>query len=327
MSRRATTAGTLLAAAALLAATAAGAAAGAEPGPPRLATEVVTARPTVGDLVTVELRLELPAGTALDGEPRFPAWRDAWGGAEVVEAGRVAMAEAAGGGRSWVQAVVLQVFRPGRMPLPPREVAVPLATGTVRLSTPAALAVEVASVLPPPAGDAAAIPPAAPAAPPVALPWGAAFWWTAVVGAALCLAAVLLLRRRLREESPAAPARPPAPPFEELLAALAAARGAASPAEGHTTLSEALRRYLGRRLHFPALESTTTEVQRHLLSRHLPAALPRQSVELLRACDLVKFARRPATAGAVERWAAEAEAVAGGLETHLRPAEPAEAAA
>jgi hypothetical protein len=59
----------------------------------------------------------------------------------------------------------------------------------------------------------------------------------------------------------------------------------------HTGLSQALRRYLGRTFGFPAPESTTSEIQRRLVARGWPSAQVRAMVELLRACDLVKFAR------------------------------------
>ncbi|HEX6201442.1 MAG TPA: hypothetical protein VF100_00480, partial [Thermoanaerobaculia bacterium] len=104
-------------------------------------------------------------------------------------------------------------------------------------------------------------------------------------------------------------------------------RAAASADQGHALVSLALRRYLGRRLSFPAAESTTSEVQRQLRARHLPDGLPRRAVALLAACDLVKFARRPAAHREVDRWAGEAEGIAAGVEAHLAPPEPAAAPA
>jgi hypothetical protein len=212
--------------------------------------------------------------------------------------------------------------------LPPLEIAVPLAGGTRAISTRADLALTVESVLPaaPPEAGEEAIPPPQPAAPPRELPLPAAFWWTAAIlsAAILALLVPMLLRRR-REAAGAGRAR--LAPLPELAAALAAARAADSAVEGHARISLALRRYLGRRLGFPAAESTTSEVQRQLVARHLPNGLPNRAVALLRACDLVKFARRPAARSEVERWAGEAEAVAREIETHLAPPETAETAA
>lgn len=276
----------------------------------------------VGDLAAVTLVVDV-GDAVLDAPPRFPPWGDSWGAAEVVEAGEPEKA-VEDGRVIYRQRVVLQAFRPGELALPPAEVAVPLAGGTRTIATRPDLALQVASLLPAPpeeAGADAAIPPPQPAAPPQPLPLGAAFWWTAAIGTALLLALLIpmLLRRR---QAAAERRRPRLEPLPELTAGLAAARAADSAEEGHARVSLALRRYLGRRLSFPAAESTTSEVQRQLVARHLPHALPRRAVELLRACDLVKFARRPAARSEVERWAGEAEAVAREVEAHLVPPEP-----
>lgn len=281
---------------------------------------------TVGDRVPVELRVLVPAGAGAH-EPRFPVWEETWGEAEIVEAGEPAPAEppagAAPGTAAWSQRLVLAGFRPGRLPLPPREIAVPTVDGrSRRVATPGGVALVLDSVLPPaPAeGGEAAIPEPQPEKPLVPLPVGAAFWWTAgALGLAVAVLALLLLRRRRRDA--AAAARPLLPPAEELRRSLAAARDAGDPAEGLARVSLALRRYLGRRLGFPAAESTTTEVRRQLTARRLPGGISARCGELLAACDLVKFARRPALASDVERWAGAAGEVADRVEEHLRPAE------
>jgi hypothetical protein len=90
----------------------------------------------------------------------------------------------------------------------------------------------------------------------------------------------------------------------------------------HTRLSLAVRRYLGRRLPFPAVESTTSEIQRQLLSRRMPGPLARQTVELLRACDLVKFARQEVGETLGRERTEAARRVAEEFETHLAPREP-----
>lgn len=276
----------------------------------------------VGDHVPVTLVVDV-GNAVLDAPPRFPAWQDAWGGAEVVEAAEPEKA-VEDGRVLYRQRLVLQAFRPGELALPPVEVAVPLAGGTRRIATRGDLALSIESVLPPAAGEAGeeAIPPPQPPAPPQALPLGAAFWWTAGIGTALLAALLLPMLLRRRREAAAGRARSRLEPLPELTAALAAARAADSADQGHALVSLALRRYLGRRLSFPAAESTTSEVQRQLLARHLPNALPRRAVALLAACDLVKFARRPAARSEVERWAGEAEALAAGVEAHLAPPEP-----
>ena len=103
--------------------------------------------------------------------------------------------------------------------------------------------------------------------------------------------------------------------------AAADARQADSPREGLSVVSHGLRRYLGRRLGFPAVESTTTEIRRHLRRASTPPGTAARCGEILAACDLVKFARRPAVHADVRRWAETAAEVAEALEDHLRPAE------
>ena len=281
---------------------------------------------TVGDRVPVELRVLVPQGGGA-GAPRFPAWGATWGEAEIVEAGEPSAAEApagaAAGTAAWTQRLVLAGFRPGRLSLPPQQIAVPTVDGrSRRLATPGGVALVLDSVLPPAGAegdDAAAIPPPEPEKPLVPLPVGAPFWWTAgILGLAVAALLALLLRRSRKG---AAAARPSLPPAEELRRSLAAARDAGDPAEGLARISLALRRYLGRRLGFPAAERTTTEVRRQLTARRLPGSTAARCGELLAACDLVKFARRPALRADVERWAAAADEVAERVEEHLRPAE------
>ncbi len=320
---------------------------------------------TVGDRVPVEISVVVPAGMiAGDGAeaaPRFPTWRDTWGEAEILEVGeleevdpatvdaRAVASSAAGTGsdrnsrshrnaatggdpedrRAWRQSLVLAAFRPGSVPLPPREILVPTAEGrSLRLTTPPDLALEVLSVLPETGeggagdgGDEAPVPEPMEAKSMVALPVGAAFWWTAAAFTLALLAAGLLYHRRRAAEATGGATRSEMPPAAELHRALADARQADSPQQGLAGVSRALRRYLGRRLAFPAVESTTTEVRRHLRRAATPPGMAARCGEILAACDLVKFARRPAVHGDVRRWAEAAAEVADGLEDHLRPAE------
>jgi hypothetical protein len=222
-------------------------------------------------------------------------------------------------GTVYHQRVVLTVFKTGRFALPPAGVTVPLRSGAVVLSTPGGLGFEVRSVLP--AGEKDPQP--RPAAPPLPLPAGRAFWWTlAGCAAAIALAAWAHARKR-RARGEAAAEKPFLSPFAELAAALERLRQTGSALEVHTGLSLALRRYLSRRLPFPAVESTTSEIQRQLHSRRLPHAVARPTVELLRSCDLVKFARRPASE---HDSAARLEAARGLVqeyEAHFAPPAPA----
>ncbi|HYH47562.1 MAG TPA: hypothetical protein VEG34_17910 [Thermoanaerobaculia bacterium] len=271
-------------------------------------------RATVGDRVEALLTVAVPAGA---GEPRFPTWQKGWGAAEVLQADEpVRVALPGQEGRTlYRQRLVLAAFAPGQVALPPAAVAVPLAEQTLQALTPAGLVLDVASVLP--VGDQKLDPKPAAALRP--LPWGRRFWATAGVMSAALLAASLLLWRRNRPATAMAAAAAQ-PPLAELLARLdyLEAMGPEAPAAAHTQLSLALRRYLGRRLSFRAPESTTSEIQR-LLSRRVPSALARRAVDLLRACDLVKFGRQEAPSERVRELVAAARQIAAEVEAHLQP--------
>jgi len=272
---------------------------------------------TVGDaaqaVVTVRAR-----AAELAGEPRFPAWGATWGEAEVIAKDAPLKAGEKDGIAIWQQTLSLRAFRTGSVPLPPVTVEIPLKQGTVVAQTPAGLALAVRSVIPPEEKNPIPKPPAAMR--PLAL--GSRFWWTLGSLTALCLAGLWLLRRRRRTAGAGVPEIPVLPPFEELATELDRLASEPSMLALHTRLSLALRRYLGRRLPFPAVESTTAEIQRQLLCRRLPGPVARPMVELLRACDLVKFARQDVEETRARERVAAARRLAGDLEAHLAPREP-----
>jgi hypothetical protein len=287
----------------------------AQPSP--LSVSLAPTGPTVGDHVQATITLRVPTSD-LAGEPRFPVWGKTWGEAEIVERSEPAKVSDQNGLAVYEQRLVLAAFRPGQVPLPPLAIAVPTRTGTARMQTPARLALAVRSVIPPKEKDPKPKPPAALRP----LPLGERFWWTLAILSAACLAGVWLLRRRQRARTIASTAAPPLPPFDELAAELDRLRAEPSMIVWHTRLSLALRRYLGRRLPFPAIESTTSEIQRQLLSRRMPGPPARRTVELLRACDLVKFARQEVGEARARERAETALAIAKEIESHLAPREP-----
>lgn len=284
---------------------------------PRVEVVLTPSGGTVGDRIAATLTLRVPAPGDLIGDPRFPVWRGVWGEAEVLQQEEPHKVVLEGGAVTWQQKLVLAAFRPGKIALPPAAVAVPLRARTVQATTPAGLAIDVRSVIP--ATDKS--PQAKPPKPPLSLPLGAPFWWTFAALSAACLAAGLLLWRRARAPAEAEAPRPALPPLEELLAWLDRL-ASEPPARAHTGLSLSLRRFLGRALDFPAAESTTSEIHRRLIARRLPSSQVRQAVDLLRACDLVKFARQePGEERTRERIDA-ARRVAKEIDEQMRPAEP-----
>ncbi|HEY4596825.1 MAG TPA: hypothetical protein VIJ02_10520, partial [Thermoanaerobaculia bacterium] len=284
--------------------------------PPQVTVALTPTNPTVGDHVQATLTLRVPTAN-LAADPRFPAWGKTWGEVEVVSGTQPVKLSEQGGSAVWEQRITLAAFKTGSVPLPPVAVAIPYKTGTVQAQTPAGLALAVRSVIPPGEKDPAPRPPA----PPRSLPLSARFWWTLAALTAACLGAAGLLWLQNRKRKNAPGMAPALPPFEELAAAIDRLRREPSMLVLHTGLSFALRRYLGRRLPFPAVESTPSDIQRQLLSRRMPGPLARQTVELLRACDLVKFARQEVWEAQGRERAEAARRLAGEWESHLAPRE------
>lgn len=287
----------------------------AQPAPVRVA--LAPNGPTVGDHIQATIALRVRTAD-LAGEPRFPTWGKTWGEAEIVEMGTPAKVSERDGIAVYEQRLVLAAFRPGRIALPPVGISLVTKAGTAPVQTPAGLALDVRSVIPQNEKNPRPKPPAAPRP----LPIGERFWWTLASLLAACLLAIWLLFRQRRATAAATIEAPVLAPFEELTAELDRLRAEPSMIVLHTRLSLALRRYLGRRLPFPAVESTTSEIQRQLLSRRMPGPLVRQAVELLRGCDLVKFARQDVGESRSRERAAEALRIAREFESHLAPREP-----
>jgi hypothetical protein len=268
----------------------------------------------VGDRVTAVVSVPLPEGGS--GEPTFPDWSRGWGEAEVLDADPVRI-EGEGATRAAVQRLTLTAWKPGKIDLPSVDIRI----GDREIArTPAALVLEVRSVI---AADDSEKKPAPPA-PPRAQPVPRAVWYALGGGLAIAaLAGVLVFTRKYGRDPLAAPRLPPIAELERALGLLAER----APADAFRGLSHAFRRYLGRAFSFHALESTTTEVQRRLAERGVERDVVQRSVATLRLADQVKFARRPATAGEAAQRIAETRALAGEIEALLAPQPPVAAGA
>lgn len=296
---------------------------------PTLSARVAPAEVTVGDRVRVELELALPPGTEPLPPTHLPALPPGlrhWGDAEVLSASAAQPLPGSERAPRYRFLLLVAAFRPGEVSLPPLDVTVPstprddgrAGDAPIVLSTPEGLGFAVRSVLP--AGQPTPQPPS----PPRPLPVGAAFWWTAgALGLAAALAAAGVALRRRGLPLAAGAAAPALTPLAALRRELGTLRAEPSAERLHTGLSLALRRFLGALLGFAAAERTTTEIDRHLRAERLAPDTRRGLVDLLRRCDEVKFARRPATVEEGVQRLEAAERLAAGADAELRPpAEP-----
>lgn len=305
---------------------------------------------TVGGRLTAELTLVWMGAVPAD-EPRFPTWQDTWGNAEILAQGDMESFVDQSGRRIYRQALTLTAFEVGEVRLPPVTVTIPLEDRSEDVSSDGAAGFSVRSVLPgaegdadhagpgdagagdagaddadagapdgtPLADDAEAAEPLEPrpTAPPLDLERGETFYWTAgLLAVAAILAALALLRRLgLLPDAIADLMRPRKPPLEELLNSLDRVDPRTTASEpAHTVLSQTLRRYLGRRLGFQAMESTTSEIQRTMRSLSLPLDESQLAVRLLQECDRVKFARQEVSALTTEERFAQAKGLARSIE-------------
>jgi hypothetical protein len=128
-------------------------------------------------------------------------------------------------------------------------------------------------------------------------------WREAKIAAiVLALAAVLgaifawALHVWRKRPKPVPPPPPPRPAWEVALEKLGAVRRAGYLDEGRADehcdrVSDALREYVGKTLGFDGLERTTDEIAIELGRSGLPDAEKSKVLEVLRECDLVKFAK------------------------------------
>ncbi len=322
--------------------------------PARVTVSLSPEQVTVGGRVTAELTL-VWMGRKPSEPARFPTWQETWGSAEVLEASEPVSFEDQSGRHIFKQVLQLTSFEVGEVKLPTATIALPLGDETLELRSEGGTSFEVVSVLPDLSeqGEAGSVdpraqpgqaPPGSPAdqaeedagqaleprppAPPLELAHARrAFIVTTSVLTGLLLLSLYLMLRRLAAQSPAEHLpfqRQIDPltllsPLEELMSRLDRVDpDYVKPA--HTGLSMALRRYLGRRLTFSAVESTTTEIQEKLRPLMLPADMGMRTVQLLRDCDMVKFAGISVTEDTTRERVRLTRELGQRLEERFRPA-------
>jgi hypothetical protein len=259
---------------------------------PQLFARRDSGRVTVGDPVTLRIRLRLPAGEQLaDATPEFR--EPLPGGVRLLRVD--SLRPAAGGEESG--ALVVAFFRPGTSHLPPIAIAYRTGRGApADTAVTGPIAVTVTPVVPEGTGtlrdirniDAA----------PISLRSAAT---VVVAGLAVVLVALLAgrFRRRRRTERLAASrlalANAPPGPYDAAIARLAVIADdwtARRDVESHyAQTADVLRRYLSEAHGVPALERTTPELLGALPDRLSVPPARDAAAHLLGAADLVKFAR------------------------------------
>ena len=249
---------------------------------------------TVGDPVTVEVRVRTAAGArvtfprALQPDPRV----------QVEELQVLPPATMPDSTTSWIGRYSLTVFDVGQIVLSPWPVQVATDTSNATVYTDS-IRIDVASVVPDSlaAADIRDLKPQR----QVDVPWPRWVWFAL---AAFVLLVVLLVwwmvRRRRRPQ--VVVVAPPKPASEVALARLRALESDRLPAQGrikehYIRLSEILRAYLEDAPQFgiPALEQTTDEIGAALMGRDFPADVVARVLVLCEEADLVKFAKHEPT--------------------------------
>ncbi len=190
--------------------------------------------------------------------------------------------------------IVVQGFETGTIDVPPVPFQVREPGGKLDERTTGAGKLELASVLS--SGEAQRKP--ADLAPPAELAFSRRKLWmlAAAVGALLLVGALLgsWLAKRFGGEK-ARPSPPPVPADLQALGDLDRLLGGQTLSKGelrrfHIELSAILKRYLESRFAFPAVERTTGEVERDLRRLAVDPLAQQPALEVLRACDRIKFA-------------------------------------
>lgn len=275
---------------------------------PQVTARVTPEAPSVGEPITVELRVR----AALGSEIRFPAVPDSADAVEPLDPRLIRDASTAHlVDRTAVYRLI--AWDTGARTITFGDIAVARAGATqnYRVALPA---IRVRSVLP--ADSAARVP--RPPRDALAIPGG---WWRLWLGLAVVLAlAYLGWRAWRRHKARVAEAGPDAARLAEEGFTHAAALGLLEAGEpGRFVLAhvEVMRRYLALRFPQAAPSRTAREVADALVGAEFPI-LPERVAELLLQSEPIAFARAPVSQEAARAMAKEARAIVGDVETAWR---------
>ncbi|RMG62295.1 MAG: hypothetical protein D6715_12410, partial [Calditrichaeota bacterium] len=219
---------------------------------------------------------------------------------------------------------VISVFDTGRFVIPPFPVAVAVSdTGRPIVVQSEAIPIYVKSVLNSPDAELKDIKP--PLVPPVD------YWrWALLIGTALLVLGLAVLGwyvyRRRKQGQPLFRKEVIRPAHEIALEALQALRQSDLLAQQaykafFTRLSEIMREYLENRFFVPALEATTDEIVEAVAGLELEEEHCQRLEQVLRLCDLVKFARYQPEPTEIEGALAMTETFVQGTRLEFQPVE------
>ncbi len=276
-------------------------AAATQAGDLRLQVTVDRTEVTVGDPVTLTVRLSYPKGTTL----RSFAPERSLGSLALLDRTIAPQRLLEDGRMEETRVLKVAAYQVGAVEIPALQVQAVDASGQEVKASSEAIALHVASVLKPGETAPADIKPQArmPERP---------LWPLVLLGLAAVAAAGWLVWRRRRPRPPEATAAPAAPLSSGLLEA-------GRIKELYIEMAEILRRYVAARFGVETFERTSTEILEALRAARTPVKVTAMTAEFFAACDLVKFAKhRPGieeTRGAFE--------MAYRLVDETRPAAPA----
>lgn len=244
---------------------------------------------TVGDPITLRVRLTYPAGSSI----RSFSPAASLGSLSLLDRTPGSPRATPDGRMEEVTVLKVAAYQLGAIDVPPLEATYLDRAGREGKASSEPLHLQVTSVLKPGETAPADIKPQAVMAErPV---WPYVLLAVVLLGVGIWLWSRLRARRR-PDEVAAAPAAPPRPPhevaYEELERLLSSGwLEAGRLKELYIELAEILRRYLGARFAVETFEKTTTEILEALRSVRAPVKVTAMASQFFAACDLVKFAK------------------------------------
>lgn len=245
---------------------------------------------TVGDVVHMTLQVTHPAGYQL--LPVQPG--ESWGDFEIRNITPINVIGHDDGSETSSQIIDVTLWAPGTYTTPPLTITVSDTAGETQEIEVEPVSVTVNSVLIEGDEELRDLKPQASLPVPPVWPWVLAGLLLVILGGGLLRRWLQRRRATARQDLAGVPDLRPA--YQIALDELARIEQLDLPARGrfkthYTLVADALRRYLESGYHVPAMDRTTSEIQRALKPMTLAAAHKSKLIDLLTEADLVKFAK------------------------------------